>query len=44
MKKIYPIVFSLLISICGIQAQTGNVGIGTATPDASAILDISSTS
>ena len=44
MKKIS--IFLTLIFLClitEIKAQTGNVGIGTLTPDASAVLDIQST-
>lgn len=37
MKKI---IFFVLLACCNLQAQTKNVGINTAKPDASAILDI----
>lgn len=42
MKKLYLIAFLLLGLTAGTQAQN-NVGIGTNTPDASAVLDITST-
>ena len=41
--KYRVIVWLLLLLSTGIQAQTGNVGIGTTTPDSTAQLDIAST-
>lgn len=41
MKKIIQIIL-LTVVVNSTFAQTGNVGIGTATPDASAVLDINS--
>ncbi|MGI4869561.1 MAG: glycine-rich protein [Janthinobacterium lividum] len=40
----FPLLALLLAAPLAAQAQTGGVGIGTTTPDASAALDISSTS
>jgi len=44
----YRYLFSLLAALLlaaprFAQAQTGNVGIGTTSPDASAVLDVTST-
>ena len=46
MKKIYPVflLFLLASPINSLFAQNSNVGVGTTTPDASAILDVTSTS
>jgi len=44
MKKIFLIMMFVLIQTMVSLAQFGSVGIGTETPDTSAILDISSTS
>lgn len=43
MKKIFLQLIVSFVLLHNINAQTGNVGIGTATPDASAILEISAT-
>jgi hypothetical protein len=43
MKRIIPIVFLSLIFVSGLRSQNNNVGIGTTTPDASAVLDVYST-
>src|SRR4051812_17676628 len=42
MKKIFTLVGSIFLLVCGLNAQN-NVGIGTTTPDASSILEMQST-
>jgi hypothetical protein len=42
-NKLKTLLALSLFTVLGATAQTGNVGIGTATPDASAALDITST-
>ena len=46
MKKIYAVLFFLMAAVLpsGLYSQNSNVGVGTTTPDASSILDVTSTS